>query len=94
MNLVRRQYALDHNPVKIGDIITDHYHTIKVEMMSVYGFPIPYMKYQGTIMTKKFVPAKRQPLYPEPVFQDNIVAINGMPYVYDETGEKPTDDGK
>lgn len=88
MNLLKRQYAVEHNPVKIGDIISDHYHTIKVETMSVYGFPIPYMKYNGTIMTKKRVPAKRQPLSPEPVFQNNIVEINGEPYVYDKEGER------
>lgn len=88
MNLLKRQYALEHNPVKIGDIITDHFHTIKVETMRVYGFPIPYMQYDGTKMTKKGVPAKRQPLFPDPVYQNNIVEINGNPYTYDKTGEE------
>lgn len=77
---LRIQFAKEHNPVKVGDIVTDHYHTIRVENMVVYGANIPYMRYTGTAMTKKGVPAKRQPCPPEPVFQCNIEAINGQPY--------------
>lgn len=80
---LRIQFAQEHNPVKVGDIVTDHYHTIRVENMSVYGHPIPYMRYTGIAMTKKGVPAKRQPCPREPVFQSNIEAINGQPYSYE-----------
>jgi hypothetical protein len=54
-----------------------------VENMNVYGYPIPYMRYTGIAMTKKGVPAKRQPVPREPVFQSNIEAINGQPYTYE-----------
>ena len=45
---IRKLYACEHNPVYPGNIITDHYHTIKVEKISMYGHPVPYMKYIGT----------------------------------------------
>lgn len=79
---LRRQYAAEHNPVKVGDIVTDHYHTIKVERMSVYGHPQPYIKYSGPVMTKQGVLAKRQPRTEEPVFQCNLKLINNKPYTF------------
>ena len=81
---VKKLYAMEHNPVEYGDIVTDHYHTIKVERMSVYGYPVPCMKYQGTELTKQGVPKKRQPVPDNPVFQSNMVSINGKPYKYVE----------
>ena len=62
-NELRRQYAAEHNPVKIGDIITDHYHTIRVENMSMYGHPVPYVMYTGIELTKQGEPKKRQPIH-------------------------------
>lgn len=79
-----KQYAIEHNPVKVGDIVTDHYHTIRVENISVYVHPIPYMCYTGIAMTKKGVPAKRQPCSRDPVFQNCVKIINGKPYKYEE----------
>ncbi len=81
---LRKRYAIEHNPVKVGDIVTDHYHTIRVEKMSVYGYPIPYMRYQGTELTKQGAPKKRQPVTDNPVFQINVVGINGENYKYEE----------
>ena len=81
---LRKQYAIEHSPVKVGDIVTDHYHTIRVENMSIYGHQIPYMRYTGIAMTKKGVPAKRQPCPREPVFQKYVKIINGEPYKYEE----------
>lgn len=81
---LRRQYAFEHNPVKVGDIVTDHYHTIRVEKMSFYGHPIPFMRYQGTELTKQGVPKKRQPVPCNPVFQNYVKSINGEPYKYEE----------
>ena len=85
---LRRQYAVEHNPVKVGDIITDHYHTIKVEKMGVYGHPVPYMVYHGTELTKQGVPKKCQPIPDNPVYQSNVEVINGQPYKFDKEGEK------
>ena len=84
---LRKQYAIEHNPVKVGDIVTDHYHTIRVERMSLYGSPIPYMRYSGTELTKQGVPKKRQPVPDNPAFQVYVESINGEPYKYKEDGK-------
>ena len=84
---LRKQYAIEHNPVKVGDIVTDHYHTIRVERMSLYGSPIPYMRYSGTELTKQGVPKKRQPVPDNPAFQVYVESINGEPYKYKEDSE-------
>ena len=81
---LRKQYAIERNPVKMGDIVTDHYHTIRVEEMSFYGYPIPIMVYRGTEITKQGVPKKRQPVPSHPAFQSNVKSINGEPYKYVE----------
>ncbi len=83
-NHIRKLYACEHNPVYPGNIITDHYHTIKVEKIIMHGYPVPYMKYIGTELTKQGEPKKHQPVPPNPVFQCNIVSINGKPYKYEE----------
>lgn len=78
-----KQYALENNPVKIGDIVTDHYHTIKVEsMMQTTSCEVPQMKYYGTELKKDGKPKKVQPRTKEPVFQRNIKKINGEPYSF------------
>ena len=86
-SVLRKQYAIEHNPVKVGDIVTDHYHTIRVEKMCIYGHPVPFMRYHGTELTKQGEPKKRQPVSPNPVFQCDIVSINGKPYKYEEDKE-------
>lgn len=80
---LRKQYAIEHNPVKVGDIVTDHYHTIRVEKMSVYGHPIPFMRYIGTELTKQGEPKKRQPVPDNPAYQNFVKSINGKPYNYE-----------
>ena len=81
---LRKQYAIEHNPVKVGDIVTDHYHTIRVEKMGIYGYPIPIILYRGTELTKQGVPKKHQPVPDNPAFQNNVESINGKPYKYVE----------
>ena len=81
---LRKQYAIERNPVKVGDIVTDHYHTIRVEKMGIYGRPVPYMVYHGTELTKQGIPKKRQPVPDQPVFQNSVRSINGEPYKYVE----------
>ena len=83
-NELRKQYVIEHNPVKVGDIITDNYHTIRVEKIYVYGYTVPFMYYSGTELTKQGVPKKRQPVPYNPVFQDLIKSINGKPYKYEK----------
>lgn len=81
---IRKQYAIEHNPVKVGDIVTDHYHTIRVEKIGIYGCPVPYMVYHGTELTKQGIPKKRQPVPDQPAFQNSVRSINGEPYKYVE----------
>ena len=86
-SVLRKQYAIEHNPVKVGDIVTDHYHTIRVERMGVYGYPVPFMRYHGTELTKQGEPKKRQPVPDNPAFQNHVKSINGKPYKYEEDKE-------
>lgn len=87
LSVLRKQYAIEHNPVKVGDVITDYYHTIRVERMCIYGYSVPFMRYHGTELTKRGEPKKRQPVPDNPVFQDHVVSINGKPYKYEEDKE-------
>lgn len=83
-SVLRKQYAIEHNPVKVGDIVTDHYHTIRVERMGVYGHPVPFMRYHGTELTKQGEPKKRKPVPDNPAYQNYVKSINGKPYKYEE----------
>ena len=54
-----KAYAYAHNPVKVGDVISDHLTTIRVERMGVYiGFGSVEMRYLGPELTKAGVPRK------------------------------------
>lgn len=78
-----KEFALSNNPVKIGDIITDHYKTIRVERFSWgFGFKQPCVYYSGTRLTKKGEPAKRE-AEDNVVVQENIKEINGHPYKFE-----------
>lgn len=80
-----REFAYSNNPVKIGDIITDHYKTIRVEKFLYgrnFGYTFPCMFYYGTRLTKKGEPAKRN-TDANRVAQTDIREINGKPYKYE-----------
>lgn len=81
-----REFAFSHNPVKIGDIITDHYKTIRVEkFLWGYTFGVPYlpcMYYRGVRLTKKGEPSKRE-ADDNRVTQTDIREINGKKYRYE-----------
>ena len=80
-----RKFAYSNNPVKIGDIITDHYKTIRVEKLVYgrnFGYTFPCMFYYGTRLTKKGEPAKRNN-DANRVAQADIREINGKPYKYE-----------
>ena len=78
-------FAFSNNPVKIGDIITDHYKTIRVEKL-LYGYnfgtPFSCMFYRGTRLNKKGEPMKRD-ADDNRVAQADIREINGRPYKYE-----------
>ena len=79
------EFAYSNNPVKIGDIITDHYKTIRV-LKFLWGYDfvsrMPCMFYRGIRLTKKGEPAKRE-ADDSRVSQTDIREINGKPYKYE-----------
>lgn len=79
------EFAYSNNPVKIGDIITDHYKTIRVLKFLLgydFGSRMPCMFYRGIRLTKKGEPAKRE-ADDSRVSQTDIREINGKPYKYE-----------
>lgn len=79
-----REFACSNNPVAIGDIITDHRKTIRVERL-LWGRnfgSFPCMFYYGTRLNKKGEPAKRD-AGANRVAQTDIREINGKPYKYE-----------
>lgn len=66
------RFALSNSPYKVGDIIQDHYHIIKVEEISVVkGYNgWPQCIYIGTELTKSLQPKKRQ--VDTAMYQENI----------------------
>ena len=80
-----REFAYSNNDVKIGDIITDHYKTIRVEKLLWgydYGSNMPCMFYRGTRLNKKGKPVKRE-ADDNRISQTDIREINGKPYKYE-----------
>ena len=80
-----KEFAYSNNPVKIGDIITDHYKTIHVLKLFYghkFGYPLPCMFYRGVRLTKKGEPSKRD-ADDNRVAQTDIREINGKPYKYE-----------
>lgn len=70
-NALARYYAIIHNPYKIGDIITDHKETIKIEVIKVYlDFKNPCCCYSGTILNKDLTPNKKNKK--SNIYQNNI----------------------
>lgn len=84
MKQLAREFTFSNNPVKVGDVITDHYKTIRVEKLlwtRNFGNP-PYMVYSGTRLNKNGQPAKRE-ADNNMVAQKNIKEINGKPYKFE-----------
>ena len=77
MNKIDTEYALEQSVAKIGDIITDHYHSIKVEKIILSGYNVegfPTCIYSGFLYSKKGVPHKKGGK--SLVWQNNIEFIN------------------
>lgn len=82
---IKKLYAVENNPVKVGDIIVDKYSTrLKVEKWLIYcGTEInsvPYLVYKGIRVTDSGSKSKIQD-YNE-VRQIYIKEINNKPYNY------------
>jgi len=71
---LRMEYVKATNPYKIGDIISDHYKTIKIEGVSGIatdgGSIVPYPIYRGVVLTKTGAVAKNQ--------KDNLMYANNI----------------
>lgn len=52
---IQHQYAIENNPINIGDIITDHIGSIRVETIRVcHNTKYPTCVYNGFVVTKKW----------------------------------------
>ena len=67
-----KDYAFSNNPFKIGDIVTDHIGSIKIEEIKAYlsRFPYPCCVYYGIELTKKGEPYKKGTK--RKIYQSNI----------------------
>jgi hypothetical protein len=55
-----KQFVRDNNPYKVGDIITDHIGSIKIEKMGYsWGYGKPCATYYGIELKKDGTPNKR-----------------------------------
>lgn len=75
---LHKKYAFANNPYKVGDIVTDHYKTVKIERIGIYvGLGETCCKYTGQVLRKDGQPAKDQK--DNTVFQMNIPELNKTP---------------
>jgi len=56
---LKKEYALLNNIVKVGDIVTDHIGSVKVDKILVWETSDPSCVYKGTEYTKAGKPTKR-----------------------------------
>lgn len=78
------KYAMENNPVKIGDLVRDHIGCGKVlsyEYTIQYNRDTPSMVYKCAEYTVKGEPKKNKK--EREVYQVNLTAINGEPYKYE-----------
>ena len=76
-----KEYAFSNAKAKIGDWVTDHYHSIRVEKMSYtmgYRDEIPQAVYIGTTCKKDGTDAKRFDPN-DKSYDSNVIAVNGKP---------------
>jgi hypothetical protein len=69
------EFALKNNIYKVGDIIQDHYHIIKIEKWKVYmefcSDKPASLLYIGVQLTKNLIPYKKQ--QDSHMYQNNII---------------------
>jgi hypothetical protein len=71
MKELNKEYALSNNTVKIGDIVTDHIGSVKVEKILLWGSIEPSCVYRGIEYTKAGKPYKKGS--ERDVFQINLI---------------------
>lgn len=66
-----KEFALSNNPYRVGDILQDHFHIIKVEKIKIdVVLSTPECVYYGTQLTQKLEPKKKQD--EAPMWQSNV----------------------
>ena len=72
---ITRDCALSNNPYKVGDVITDHVGSIKIEKIK-YAFgrfgELPCCTYEGVILNKNGEPSTKKD-NKRGVWQNNII---------------------
>jgi len=60
--IVDKEFAFSNCPYKIGDIVKDHFHIIRIEKLTLsYGIKSePTIKFIGIELDKKLQPTKKQ----------------------------------
>lgn len=82
---ILKQCAEENCDIKIGDIVTDHFQTIKVEKMTYYYDYVrqmPEMIFYGANCKKDGTISKRQKPTQAPVYQTNVKFVNGKKYKF------------
>ena len=73
IRLLKKKYALDNNPIRIGDLITDGFSTIKVEKIFVYQHSNPpCCVYRGPQLNKNKTVKKNGKT--ADIYQTNLVS--------------------
>lgn len=87
--MLAKEFATEHNPVKVGDYISDCFDTIRVESWEfekgTYEYPLHCLVYIGMTCKKDGTPRK----YPKKcsVEQRNLLRVNGEPVKNSGYGE-------
>lgn len=86
-----RAFAIEHSQVKIGDYVTDHCDTIRVEGWELsrrdHGYnALPCLVYKGKTCKKDGTPRKNPKACS--VYQCNLLFINGQPIKNHGYGEE------
>lgn len=80
--MLAKAFAMEHSPVKVGDYISDHCNTIRVEgwfisIRSREFSSLSCLAYQGKTCKKDGTPRKTPKKCS--VYQSNLLRINGEP---------------
>lgn len=79
--VLARAFATEHSPVNVGDYISDHYDTIRVESWDVvngtYEYPLHCLVYRGMTCKKDGTPRKNPKMCS--IYQSNLLRVNGEP---------------
>lgn len=89
--ILARAFAFEHSSVKVGDYISDHCDTIRVERWEIAKRTLEYtslpcLVYQGKTCKKDGTPRKNPKKCS--VYQSNLLLVNGEPVKNHGYGEE------